>query len=113
MIFSEVVEYNIRSRWREALISFALVCRAWRPALDYLYINCGPFNAGGNSPILIRLAKTIEINPDLAKNIRIFDPLRFQLANGESADEVHLLRDSKSNCHHSSKCDDGHEYMCF
>ena len=82
LIFKEVVGDAHSGSWRGALISIALVCRCWRSALDHLYTNFTPYNAGRNPPDILRLARTIELKPKLGTKIRCFDTTHFRRVNG-------------------------------
>ncbi|KAF8578414.1 hypothetical protein K439DRAFT_1621336 [Ramaria rubella] len=77
MIFEHATLAKTSTDWRGTLISFALVCRAWRPALDHLFQDFGP-NPGRNPPNVLRLAEAVEMNSELGRKIRVFNPSHFR-----------------------------------
>jgi hypothetical protein len=92
MIFREATMNQ--PNWRKTLISLALVCRAWSPALDTMYEDFGPYSAGSVPPNALQLAKTLEISPDIGRKIRVFDPSHFRRAIEES--EATYLEQAKA-----------------
>lgn len=91
MIFEEAVKDKFQYSWRATLISFALVCRAWRPALDHLFEHFGPFNAALVRPDAPQLAMTIRRNPELGMKIRVFDPSHFRIAKEKMGFEKAII----------------------
>lgn len=84
IIFEEAKMDRFQFNWRKTLLSFALVCRAWSPASDCMYEEFSQYNAGPAPPNAPRLAKTLELIPDLGKKIRLFDSSHFQRVQQES-----------------------------
>lgn len=79
MIFRNVARDTSQCSWRAALVFFALVCRTWRPALDHLFENFGRYNAGRKPPDVLRLGRTLELNSELGRRIKAFDPSHFRV----------------------------------